>query len=93
VRGIVQRIAGTEKLNRETLVDRLSAQLRQLIVSESIKPGEAFPSERDDDTFRGPGVESQRAADLLKDRFPSQSGPAGRKGTEASEPLRTEGGR
>ena len=43
----VERIAGTEKLNRETLVDRLSAQLRQLIVSESIKPGEAFPSERE----------------------------------------------
>ena len=43
----VQRIAGTEKLNRETLVDRLSAQLRQLIVSESIKSGEAFPSERE----------------------------------------------
>ena len=30
------------------------------------------------DSFRVPGVESQRAADLLKDRFPSQSGQTAR---------------
>lgn len=34
------------KLTRETLVDRLGAQLRQLIVTEQVKPGDTFPSER-----------------------------------------------
>jgi RND superfamily putative drug exporter len=31
-----------------------------------------------DDSFRVPGVESQRAADILKDRFPSQAGQSAR---------------
>lgn len=38
---------GTEKLNRETLVDRLTLQLRQQVLSGRIEPGHALPSERE----------------------------------------------
>jgi RND superfamily putative drug exporter len=31
-----------------------------------------------DDSFRVPGVESQRAADILKDRFPGRAGQTAR---------------
>lgn len=40
-------ITSTEKLTRETLVDRLAGQLRQQILSGRIDVGQALPSERE----------------------------------------------